>query len=480
MTANSLDRHHETIHKASMTARIVSLLFAFFLVVLAGPPAGALNIDVTEFKLENGLNVVIVPDHRSPVVTHMIWYKVGAADDPKGKAGIAHFLEHLMFKGTKKYPAGAFSHLVRINGGVDNAFTTHDYTAFHQRIAKEHLGLVMELEADRMQNLILTDENVLPELLVVLEERRERIDNDPSSLLAEQMAAAMYTAHPYGKPVIGWMSEVLQLTRQDALDFYRTYYEPDNAVLVVAGDVTVDEVKALAIKHYGGLKNVNSPQPRLRTPEPEPIAERRVIMKDERAGAPFWKRSYLAPAEVKAKGREALALQLFADIIGAGTRSRLYRKLVVEQKIASQAGAWYSGDGLDYGSFGFYATPNQGVDLAVVEDAIDAVIADVVTNGVTQNELDSSRNRAIADSIYLLDHQEALARIIGTALVTGQPVQDVLNWDRNLADVTVRDVAEAAKAVLDRRNSVTGLLLPAGPARGAVDIQPVVLDGIQN
>lgn len=463
-----------------MTARFPGLIFACLMTFVAAAPAAALDIDVTEFKLENGLSVVVVPDHRAPVVTHMIWYKVGAADEPKGKAGIAHFLEHLMFKGTSRYPTGAFSHLVRVNGGVDNAFTTQDYTVYHQRIAKDRLGLVMELEADRMQNLVLTDANVLPELLVVLEERRERTDNDPSSLLAEQIAAAMYTAHPYGKPIIGWMSEVLKLTRQDAMDFYRAHYEPANAVLIVAGDVTADEVRALAMKHYGGLKNVSAPQPRLRTPEPEPIAERRVIMKDERVAAPLWQRSYLAPAEARAEGREALALEVFADIIGSGTRSRLYRKLVVEQKIASQAGAWYSGDGLDYGSFGFYATPNQGVELAAIEDAIDAVIADIMKNGVTREELDAARNRVIAESIYLLDDQDTLARIIGAALVTGQSVQDVLDWDRNVASVTAEDVGQAAKAVLDRKRSVTGLLLPADPGQEAKDVHPVVLDGIQN
>lgn len=463
-----------------MTVRTLGLLLACFVTLFAALPASALDIDVTEFKLGNGLQVVVVPDHRAPVVTHMIWYKVGAADEPKGKAGIAHFLEHLLFKGTTKYPNGAFSHLVRINGGSENAFTTQDYTVYHQRIAKQHLGLVMELEADRMQNLVLTDENVLPELLVVLEERRERTDNDPSSLLAEQVTAAMYTAHPYGKPIIGWMSEVLQLKRQDAIDFYREHYEPANAILIVAGDVTEGEVRTLAMKHYGGLKNLAAPQPRLRTPEPDPIAERRVIMTDERAASPFWQRSYLAPAETRAKGREALALQVFADIIGSGPRSRLYRRLVVEQKIASHAGAWYSGDGLDYGTFGFYASPNQGVELSVVEHAIDAIIAEVLKNGVTQDELDTTRNRVVADSVYLLDNQEALARIVGVALVIGQSVRDVLDWERDFAAVTVQDISDATRTVLARRNSVTGILLPGNAGQGGAAIQPAAIDGIQN
>jgi len=463
-----------------MTARISGLILAWFITFAVAVPARALDIDVSEFKLENGLHVIVVPDHRAPIVTHMVWYKVGAADEPKGKAGIAHFLEHLMFKGTAKYPGGAFSHLVRINGGSENAFTTQDYTVYHQRITKERLDLVMELESDRMQNLILTDANVLPELLVVLEERRERIDNNPSSLLGEQITAAMYTAHPYGKPIIGWMSEVLKLTRQDAVDFYRAHYEPANAILLVTGDVTATEVKALATKHYGGLKNLAAPKPRERTAEPQPIAERRVILKDQRVASPFWQRSYLAPAEAKAEGRDALALQVFADIIGSGPRSRLYRKLVIEQKIASQVGTWYSGDGLDYGSFGFYASPNQDVDVAAVEEAIDAVIVEVLKNGVTQDELEMTRNRVIAETVYLLDNQEALARTIGAAIATGQSVKDVLEWDRNIARVTVQDVAKAAQAVLEEENSVTGLLLPAGNARGGADLQPAALDGVQN
>jgi zinc protease len=463
-----------------MTARIVGLFLTCFITLVAATPSRALDIDVSEFKLENGLTVVVIPDHRAPVVTHMVWYKVGAADEPKGKAGIAHFLEHLMFKGTPKYPGGTFSHLIRINGGNENAFTTQDYTVYHQRIAKDRLKLVIELEADRMQNLVLTDANVLPELLVVLEERRERTDNNPSSLLGEQIDAAMYTAHPYGKPVIGWMSEVLKLTRQDAVEFYRAHYEPANAIVIVAGDVTVDEVKTLATKYYGEVKNAAPLEPRLRTLEPDPIAERRVILKDARTASPLWQRNYLAPAEAKAKGQEAQALEIFADIIGSGSGSRLYRKLVVEQKIASHVGAWYSGDALDYGSFGFYATPNQGVELPVIEDAVDAVIADVLKNGVTQDEVNSARNRDTAQSIYLLDNQESLARVFGTALATGQSVQDVLDWDRNLESVTVKDVREAARTILDMKKSVTGLLVPTGKGQSGVDIEPAPPNSIQN
>lgn len=436
------------------SAPIVLALFT------AATPALALDIDATTFKLKNGMEVVVIPDHRAPVVTQMVWYKVGAADEPQGKAGIAHLLEHLMFKGTPKYPDGAFSRIVRANGGTDNAFTSQDYTAYYQRVMKDRLPLVMELEADRMQNLQLTDENVLPERAVVQEERRERTDNDPSSLLAEQMDAALYTAHPYGKPVIGWMPEVANLTRQDAMDFYAAHYEPANAILIVAGDVTPEEVKTLAERYYGPLENRRELPERRRTVEPEPNAERRVTMRDARVSSPSWQRQYLAPAARHLPQREELALSILAEIVGGGNQSRLYRELNVEKKIAAFAGAWYSGDNLDSGTFGVYASPNSGVSIEDTEKAVDAILDEVATKGITQDELDRSRNAVIASAVYLLDSQDALARLFGTALTTGQSVDDIRNWERDMASVTVEDVNKAARDVLDRRASVTGILLP--------------------
>ena len=437
--------------------RLAPIVLALF---TAATPALALDIDATTFKLKNGMEVVVIPDHRAPVVTQMVWYKVGAADEPQGKAGIAHLLEHLMFKGTPKYPDGAFSRIVRANGGTDNAFTSQDYTAYYQRVMKDRLPLVMELEADRMQNLQLTDENVLPERAVVQEERRERTDNDPSSLLAEQMDAALYTAHPYGKPVIGWMPEVANLTRQDAMDFYAAHYEPANAILIVAGDVTPEEVKTLAERYYGPLENRRELPERRRTVEPEPNAERRVTMRDARVSSPSWQRQYLAPAARHLPQREELALSILAEIVGGGNQSRLYRELNVEKKIAAFAGAWYSGDNLDSGTFGVYASPNSGVSIEDTEKAVDAILDEVATKGITQDELDRSRNAVIASAVYLLDSQDALARLFGTALTTGQSVDDIRNWERDMASVTVEDVNKAARDVLDRRASVTGILLP--------------------
>jgi zinc protease len=439
-------------------AKLVVLHLTLF--VLFVLPARALNVEVADFKLANGMEVVVIPDHRAPVVTHMVWYRVGAADEVSGKSGLAHFLEHLMFKGTIKHPPGEFDHLIDINGGEGNAFTTSDYTVYYQRIASDRLALMMELEADRMQNLVLTDANVLPELDVVREERRERTENDPSALLGEQIDAAMYTAHPYGKPIIGWMSEVAKLTRDDAVAFYKAHYTPANAILVVAGDVSPEQVKAMAEKYYGVLKNTFTPGPRQRTAEPEPIAARRVTMVDGRAASPVVQRSYLAPSYTTGNGREALALDLLADILGGGTQSRFYRGLVVEQKIAAQAGAWYSGDQLDSGTFGVYGAPNPDVELGKVEAAIDAVLADIVKNGVTQKELDRVRNQAIAQRVYTLDDQATLARMAGVALATGLPARSIFDRDIDIEKVTVADIKEAAVKFIVLKRSVTGILLP--------------------
>ncbi len=447
-----------------MRAVKISFLHLLFLVLIA-LPAQAMNIEVDDFKLANGMEVVVIPDHRAPVVTHMVWYRVGAADEVSGKSGLAHFLEHLMFKGTSNHPPGEFDRLIDINGGEGNAFTTQDYTAYFQRIASDRLGLMMELEADRMQNLVLTDANVLPELQVVREERRQRTDNDPSALLGEQIDAALYTAHPYGKPVIGWMSEVAKLTREDAVAFYKAHYTPANAILIVAGDATPEQVKALAEKYYGPLKNTFVPTARLRTQEPEPIAARRVVMTDPRASTQMFQRSYLGPSYSTAVGHDAYALDLLADILGSGTQSRLYKGLVVDQKIAAQVGAWFSGASLDSGTFGVYGVPNSGVDVARVEAAVDVILADVLKNGVTQQELDRVRDKALAEQIYLLDDQASLARLAGVGIATGMTAKAVFDSDVETAKVTLDDIKAAAAKVIALKRSVTGVLLPETPTQ---------------
>jgi zinc protease len=428
-----------------------ALMFAGFL-----QPAQAFDIKFDEFTLSNGMTVIVIPDRRAPVVTNSVWYRVGAADEITGKSGLAHFLEHLMFKGTKRFPYGEFDRLLKINGAEGNAFTTHDYTGYYQRAAKDRLPLLMELEADRMQNLVLSEENVRPELQVVVEERNQRIENSPSALLGEQISAAQFTAHPYGKPVIGWMSDVTKLTMDDALAFYRQYYKPANAVVIIAGDVETSEVKALAEKFYGTLVNPDPPKARARTPEPASIVSKRVSMMDERAETPYLSRSYVVPSLATSR-EEAVALDFLASAIGEGSRSRLYKALVLEQKLATEAGAWYNGNQLDSGTFTVYAVPNPGVGFERIEAAIDRVLVETLEKGVTQEELDRIRRRAETQRIFAVDNQMNLIQAAGTAVMTGQTAADAFSTDY-WKSVNAGAVQVAARKFLTPANSVTATL----------------------
>ena len=254
---------------------LLMVAMAMTLTQLAPHPAQAKN-RASHFTLKNGMEVVVIPDHRAPEVTHMVWYRVGSADEMPGRSGIAHFLEHLMFKGTDKIARGAFSKIISRNGGQDNAFTSQDTTSYHQRVAKNRLPLVMEMEADRMTNLKLLNEDVLTEREVIIEERRSRVDNSPQSILNEEMLSALYQSHPYGIPVIGWHHEMAKLSRDYAFEFYNNFYAPNNAILVVAGDVTADEVKKLAEKFYEPIPKRPDVKRSQRSSEPPHRAARRV------------------------------------------------------------------------------------------------------------------------------------------------------------------------------------------------------------
>lgn len=439
----------------------LTLFIGFAMTALAlSPEPTRAETRASHFKLDNGMEVVVIPDHRAPVVTHMVWYRVGAADEPIGHSGIAHFLEHLMFKGTEDVPPGEFSKIVARNGGQDNAFTSQDTTSYFQRVAKDRLPLVMKMEADRMRNLRLLEKDVLTERKVILEERRSRIDNEPSAILGEQMEAALYLAHPYGIPIIGWEHEMKELSRQDALDFYKLYYAPNNAILVIAGDVEPKDVLALAKDTYGKLKPSKNLGKRERVKEPPATAARRVVLKDPRAGKATIQRSYLAPSYNTAAPREAEALDLLMKVLGGGSTSRLYKKLVVEEKKASSAGGWYSASALDSGAISVYGVVAGKTPIDEVEASIDAVISDLLKNGVTQAELDRARNSYIADYIYEADSQSSLARRYGWAMIMGRSLEEVENWPERLKSVSVDDVLAAARKYLTPKNSVTGVLLP--------------------
>ena len=415
---------------------------------------------VSEFKLSNGLTLVVVPDNRAPVVTHMVWIRAGAADEPPGVSGIAHFLEHLMFKSTEKLANGEFSAIVNRLGGQQNAFTSSDYTAYYQRVSKDHLAKMMEMEADRLVNLRLDAKEVDTERQVIIEERRLRVENVPSSILGEQMSATLYQNHPYRIPVIGWMHEMGKLSREDAFAFYTRYYAPNNAIVVVTGDVEPNEVKALAEATYGKVPpNPQVITKRVRPQEPEQRAPRRVELKHPRAGNASIRRYYLAPTMLKSEPREAEALYLLMKIAGGGATSRLYQQLVVEDKVASSAGGWYTGLYLDSGSIGVYATATEGVPLDKVEQSIDRVIQDLMENGVTQAELDRAKRQFLAEFVYESDSQVSLARRYGAGRARGMTVEEIDRFPEVIAKVTLEDVKKATR-YFDLRHSVTGTLVP--------------------
>jgi zinc protease len=414
---------------------------------------------ITDFTLPNGLQVVVIPDHRAPVVTHMVWYKVGSADETPGNSGLAHFLEHLMFKGTAKNPSGRFSQVVATIGGQENAFTSSDYTGYFQRVPREQLKAMMEFEADRMTGLELSDEVVRPELLVVLEEQNMRVANNPGARLGEQMEAALYLNHPYGRPVIGWRHEIEQLDRAGALDFYRRFYSPNNAILVVAGDVTPDEVRTLAEETYGKVPRVAEIKPRIRPQEPVQEAPRTVTLADPRVTQPSVSRYYLVPSSTTARPGESEALDVLAHILGRGSNSRLYQALVVDKGIAVNAGANYDGTAVDATRLSVYGTPKPGTSLPQLEAAIDAVLAEVIENGVTADELERAKNRMIADAVYANDNQRMMAQWYGSALATGATVDQVRTWPDRMRAVSADAVRDAARRWLDKRRSVTGYLI---------------------
>ena len=419
--------------------------------VTSAPPAS--------FTLSNGLQVVVIPDHRTPVVTHMIWYKVGSADETPGKSGLAHFLEHLMFKGTSKHPAGEFSQTVLRIGGNENAFTSTDYTGYFQRVPREELGKMMEFEADRMTGLVLKDENVLPERDVVLEEFNMRVANNPEARLTEQIMAALYLNHPYGRPVIGWHQEIEKLDREDALAFYRRFYAPNNAILVIAGDVDATEIRPMVERTFGVVPAQPAiPARRLRPQEPEPAAPRTVTLSDARVEQPSLRRYYLVPSATTAAG-EGPALDVLAQLMGGGNNSYLYRRLVIDRPLAVSASAAYQGTSLDATQFSVSASPRSGVEFAQIEQAIDEVISDIGLNAIRAEDLERVKTQLIAEAIYAQDNQATLARWYGGALTTGLSIEDIRSWPDRIRAVTAEQVRDAAQKWLDKKRSVTGYLI---------------------
>lgn len=457
-----------TSHQAPTRLRIRCALFLALALVLSpilSPAAHAAVFNPETFTLDNGLQVVVITNRRAPVVSHMVWYKVGAADEPAGQSGLAHLLEHLMFKGTPSVPDGAFSQKVARNGGEDNAFTSHDYTAYFQNIAKDRLSLVMELEADRMRNLTLSNAQVASEINVVVEERHQRVDNNPAALLGERTNALLFLNSPYRRPVIGWEHEVRSLTRPDVLDFYRRWYQPGNAIVVVAGDVSIDDVRPLAERIYGAIPAAAATDRPL-VEEPPPLAARRVSLDDRRVTQPAWSRHYLAPSARDGGGREVAALEVLAAVLGDGATSRLYRTLVVDGGPAVSAAAMYDPTLRGPSRFTISASPRPGVSLNAIETAVEAVVRAAREGDLAAEDIERAKKRLIAEAVYARDSLSHGAHALGEALSIGLPIAYVEEWPQAIGAVSRDDVIAAARSILDDQHAVTALLPAAGRENG--------------
>ncbi|MGD1877911.1 MAG: M16 family metallopeptidase [Kiloniellaceae bacterium] len=447
-----------------LLAMLAVFLAVFGAAALGQPgPAQAKVFDPVSFTLENGLQVVVAENHRAPIFYHSVWYRGGAADEQAGEAGRAHFLEHLMFKGTETLAPGEFSDIIAANGGQQNAFTSWDYTAYYQTVAADRLEIMMKNEADRMVNLQLTDDVVLPEREVVREERRSRIDNEPGSQLGELSRAIQFLNHPYRIPIIGWDHEIEQLSTQAAIAFYEKWYAPNNAILVVAGDVDPEQVHQLAEKYYGVIPAKAVPE-RNRVVEPPQNAPREVRLTSARVRQPQVSISYLAPSYRQvaqdAGDNTAYALQVASEIVGGGAPARLNSRLVGEQGIAGSAGAGYNPTNYDYSTFSFYIAPRPGQEGAPAEAALRQEIAKLLDEGVSADEVAAAKKRLVAGAVFARDNLSTAPRVIGAALTTGGSLEQVEAWPDRIATVTAEEVNTALKQVLRDEQSVTSYLLP--------------------
>lgn len=444
----------------SLTTIVWISVLAFSLAAMASVQtnAKAQSLNAQTFELANGMKVIYVPDRRLPIVTHMLWYRVGSADEEPGKSGLAHFFEHLMFKGTPANPGDSYARFIGGVGGELNAFTSYDYTAYYATVGSAHLERIMELEADRMVNLALTPQQVAVEREVIVEERRLRTDNNPEALLLEQALASLFLNHRYGIPVIGWMHEIRSWTQEDALSFYRRWYTPSNALLVVSGDIDFEQLRHLATKHYGKLAAYAVT--RKRATEPPSLAERRIVMKDPRAGRPLWLRLYLAPSYGTADRPKTIAIEILAELLGGGATGILHRRLVMERRLAADVSASYDPAAIDETMFAINAIPKPGVALEDLERAIDEEL-NALAKSISKNpaDLTRARQKLIMASLQARDGTYKAALAVGAALATGAALTDFERRQDLISAVTPDDIAVAARDLFQPTRSVTSLLL---------------------
>jgi zinc protease len=409
---------------------------------------------VKEYRLENGLKVLIIEEHKAPVATFQVWYRTGSRDEPSGKSGLSHLLEHMMFKGTPEYGASVFSKIIQKNGGTDNAHTSKDYTVYFEIFSSDRITLSIDLEADRMQNLTIDPDEVLSEKSVVIEERRLRYEDDPQSSLFEEVVAASFKVHPYQRPVIGWMSDIKSIERDDLYSYYKTHYSPDNTVIVIVGDVIADKLME-KINHSFGKIPYGPPRKYIIFTEPEQRGERRVILKRE-AELPYILIAYHTPSF---PDEDSYALDVLSLILSGGKSSRLYQSLVYEKKISISASADYSGFSKDPYLFFFSATASPGRSIKDVEESLYAEIEKIKTEPPSEREIQKAKNQIESsfimeqDSIYMQAMKYGIFEMIGGWRLIDRYLEGIRR-------VTTEDVVRVARKYLKEDNRTVGILIP--------------------
>ena len=431
--------------------------FLFFIIIFFSKDAFA-EFKPQHYILENGLEIIVLENNRVPAIAHSIWYKVGSADEPNGKSGIAHFLEHLMFKGTNKLKPGEFSQIVSINGGKENAFTSKNYTGYFQLIHKSKLELIMSLEADRMKNIKLLEKEFENEKTVVLEERYSRVDDNPSALLSEQINAALYMNHPYRKPIIGWEHEIKNLNLDDVMKFYEKYYAPNNAIIVICGDVNLDDAVKIAKKYFGPIKP-SKIEKRAWTNEPTQHAPRKITLNSKNTAIPVFQRHYLVPTYTKSK-KESLTLEVFSEIFGNSSTGMLFDEFVKNKKLAASASAYYYPDGFGHTSFTISIIPKKNVNLEEIEIHLDEYLNKIKKKAFNKEEVQKIKKRLVNATIFAQDSLYMGMRIFGSSLTTGYSLKEITAWPKDISKISTNDLQNFVPNIFNKKNSVTGYLLP--------------------
>lgn len=420
------------------------------------------HVPITHFTLKNGLTVVVMPNDRIPAVVHIMFVKSGAADDPYGKSGLAHYVEHMMFTGTKQYPEGTYDHAIQRAGGSQNAYTTRDFTAYYATVPKEMLPDVMAMESDRLQHLVLDPARAAREHKVITEERNMRVENSAAGLFGEQLDAITFLAHPYQRPTIGWPDDMAALAVDDVQHFYRQHYVPSNMVLVLAGDITVRTAERLAEHYYGGIPAAVAP-PRDWPKEPPIRLSRHASMEDDKSYEPRLTRQYAAPSLVDGKKDQTMPLALLEQYLGGGSTSRLYQSLVVEQKLASDVSCNYDPFLVGPALFRINATPAPGVTPEALEAALDKALTTIFAAPPSIEDVTRAKTLLKADVVFAQDGLSPLAHFIGALYMLGHDEQYFYDWTNAVDAVTPQQVQQAAVDVLVPAHAVTGYLLPAHP-----------------